>query len=193
MPSSMIHLLTAHKVKTVPDALFCIGTLAPDGVSDRAQKDRSHYRSHPDRMAALTALAGKTSPDDAFLEGALLHLFTDWLWDEQSFVPYKAAHETVNPDWFLAYRKEISLASIWIFHHSDWAMPAYERMLAVPLSCYGHPEGIPPEAARAYIERNFNFHAQNNTAPSSVFTQEYVEGFTGAAAKEYIKWRNSVG
>lgn len=189
IPSSMIHLLTARKLRCEPSELFCIGCLAPDGVGEREVKDRSHYRSAPDRSAALAALAAKTDPADDYEEGVLLHLFTDWLWDECSFEPYKLAHCQTDPDWFAHYRREISLASTDIFHHSDWAIPLNRRMLAVPISRYGFAEAVTPEAANAYLNRNFKRHSENVTPPSEVFSPEFVEDFTDRTAREYRVWR----
>lgn len=185
----MIHLLTARKVRPDAAPLFCIGCLAPDGVGERSVKDRAHYRSVPDRAAALAALAAQTCLSDEYGEGVLLHLFTDWLWDEECFIPYRTAHQDTDPDWFVHYRQEISLASAYLFHASDWAIPLSRRMLEVPLSAYGHAEAVSPEAANAYLNRNYQRHMEAGREPSAVYSPQMVEDFTDRAAAHYMDWR----
>jgi len=44
MPSLMIHLLTAYKYNPKASTAFWIGNIAPDSVSERNEKDKSHFR-----------------------------------------------------------------------------------------------------------------------------------------------------
>ena len=59
MPSAMIHLLVAGKIPGGEDPLFRLGSLAPDYLTQRAEKDAVHLRLEPDRFAALQKLAGR--------------------------------------------------------------------------------------------------------------------------------------
>ena len=189
IPSSMIHLLTARKTFEQAPLLLYIGALAPDGVGQREVKDRSHYRSVPDRAAALSALAAATAPGDHYGEGVLLHLFTDWLWDEECFVPFRETNKDADPDWFIHYRQEISNASAHLFHTTDWAIPLNRSMLTVSVEQYGHAEAVTPQAANAYINRNFNRHMELPAQPSAVYPPDFVEDFTSRAAEQYRQWR----
>lgn len=57
MPSTMVHILTAYKIKPDSLALFWIGNLAPDCISDRNIKDIFDLRKAADRESALKNFA----------------------------------------------------------------------------------------------------------------------------------------
>jgi menaquinone-dependent protoporphyrinogen IX oxidase len=133
----MIHLLAAHKLQTEPDALFCVGTVAPDAVKTREDKDKTHFRILCNREEALANLAKNTS--DSFGEGVLLHLYLDWLWDDQAYHVFSKQHH--EDGWFLTYRNEIAKAGSYIYHHYSWSERAFLKMLSCPAKLYGQTPG----------------------------------------------------
>ena len=194
MPSCMIHLLTAHLVSPWRDALFYIGALAPDALDDWRAKDHTHLRDCPGRAAALTKLAEETAPGEGFYEGALLHLYIDWLWDESCLLRYwdslGVKGKPPGGDWVPAYRREISLASAWVYHHCDWARPLWQAMLAVPPETYGALPVISAEDIRAYLTRNFAWHEAHPGPASAFYPPEEAQAFAKSAAEAYAAWRS---
>jgi len=189
MPGLMIHLLIARKVNPKGSILFYIGNIAPDTVTTWKEKDITHFRNLPDRSQALAALAQQTLPSDDFAEGVLLHLYMDWRWDDlvkDEFI------KTVEGDWFPKYRKELSLASSYAFHHTDWAKDIWEQMNLLDPSKYGEIPGAPDEELRDFINRNYKWHIYNNTQPSTAFTPEFTNEFISKIADEYTQWKKDL-
>ena len=127
MPSMMVHLLTATKVCPDAPALFWLGNVAPDAIGSREEKDKSHFRTIPNRIDALRDLALSISGENPFSEGVLLHLYLDLRWDIEAYQNFAVAY--TGEDWFRAYRNEIALASAWLFHHATWSMEVWQEML----------------------------------------------------------------
>jgi len=191
----MIHLHTAQLLRGGRGVLFCVGAVAPDAIDDWRIKDTTHLRDDPDRLAALTKIAQKTDPRDDFAEGALLHLYADWLWDKDQLERYWASlgGRPEGSDWVPAYRNEISLASRWTYHHSPWARPLWEELLAVPQDQYSPLPGMEKKDIRAYLTRNFRWHENNPGPPSAFYPPEEAEAFVLETAEGYQAWRSTVG
>jgi hypothetical protein len=187
----MIHLLTARHFCAGGTPLFYIGAVAPDALEDWRAKDRTHLRNRPDRAAALARLAKGTAPGEGFHEGALLHLYTDWLWDETQLRRWldSSGGRLGESGWVPAYRREISLASSWVYRHSDWSLPLWEGMLAVPQERYGALPGVTPEEIRDYLTHNFAWLEGNPGPPSAFYPPAEVEAFAESAAAAYAGWR----
>jgi len=190
----MIHLLTAHIAAPGADALFYIGAVAPDALDDWRVKDRTHLRDKPDRAAALAELARETAPGEGFREGALLHLYADWLWDESCLRRWleSCGGRLGESDWVAAYRREISLASGWVYHHGGWCRPLWEEMLAVPQEAYGALPMVSPEDIRDYLTRNHAWHEANPGPASAFYPPGEVETFAAGAAAAYSRWRREI-
>ena len=191
MPSCMIHLHAAHLLRSGRSVLFCVGAIAPDAIEDWRAKDLTHLRGVPDRAAALAGIARETDPDDDFAQGALLHLYVDSRWDACQLARYwdSLGGRPAGGDWVPHYRREISLASAWVYHHSPWARPLWEEMLALPPERCGPLPGMSREDIRAYLTRNFQWLEDNPGPPSSLYPPEEVEAFTLEAAEGYRAWR----
>jgi len=186
MPGSMIHILMARKVKSEGSILFYIGNIAPDAVSNWKDKDITHFRNLQDRSEALAELARSTSPSDDFSEGILLHLYTDWRWDtlaRDEFI------KSTDGDWFTKYRNEITLASSYAFHHTDWAKAIWNQMELFDASGYGKIPGATAAELKDFIRVSNKWHNDNNTEPSAAFTPEFIDGFITKIADEYIRWK----
>lgn len=186
MPGLMIHLLMAHKINPNGSTLYYAGNLAPDAVANWKDKDITHFRNLQDRYEALAALALQTPPTDDFAQGVLLHLYTDWRWDtlaRDKFI------ETVGCDWFTNYRKELSHASGYIFHHTVWAKELWEQIDLCPSSQYGKTPGATAEEVKDFISRNKKWHIENNIEASTAFTPEFIDDFIDKIADEYIQWK----
>lgn len=182
MPSSMIHLWTARLTEPDAGALFLIGNIAPDGVSERAAKDRIHLRGAPERKAALRSLAASLDTAHPFRRGALLHLYADLLWDETLQAEYAARH---GADWFLPYRNEIGLAGAHIYHTQPWGEACWRAMEGTDPSEYAVMDDLPPEGIRDFITRNAKWHRENRLPASEAFPPEVVEHFVQEAAKGF--------
>lgn len=190
MPSMMIHLLTAYKLEALKDTLFCIGTVAPDAVKGREEKDITHFRTEKNREKALIDLACKSDRENSFSEGILSHLYLDWLWDNQAYSEYAKNHK--GNDWFYCYRDEIAKAGSFVFRNYSWSDEVFLRMVDCPIKLYGTTPGTTSQIVFEMIKRNYLWNKDRNIGPSYVFTPEYVEEFTSNAAKSYKKWRNRI-
>lgn len=186
MPGSMIHLLMACKINPTGSALFYIGNIAPDAVTNWKEKEIAHFRNLKDRNQALAALALHTPPSDDFAEGILLHLYMDWRWDtlaRDEFI------KTAEGDWFAKYREEISLTSSYAYHHTEWAKDMWKQMELVKPSEYGHIPGATAEELRGFISRSIKWLNDNNTKASTAFTPEFIDDFIDKIADEYTQWK----
>lgn len=186
----MIHLLAAYKLETDPDALFCIGTVAPDAVKTREDKDKTHFRILSNREEALADLARHTVEGDSYGEGVLLHLYLDWLWDDQAYRVFSKQHH--EDGWFLTYRNEIAKAGSYIYHHYGWSKKAFLKMLSCPVELYGQTPGASEAEVSDMIKRNYLWHNDNNIGPSDFFSPDFVEDFANRAADEYRVWRKKI-
>ncbi len=188
MPSIMIHLLASYKMNSGAEPLFYIGTVAPDAVKTREEKDITHFRVSKDREVDLKGLAAITERDNAFGEGVLLHLFLDWLWDNESFCSFRENY--TGEDWFKAYRSEIAIASSYIYHTNSWCEDVWQKMLACPKENYGKAPGVSDQELREFLKRNHKWHMDNYSGYSKIYSPSFVEGFTDRAVKKYTIWRN---
>lgn len=190
MPSLMIHLLTAYKYNPNASAAFWIGNIAPDSVSEREEKDKTHLRDKPERFNSLRELALTMNLHDDFSKGILLHLFLDYYWDSY---PMRNFIENYKGDnWFPIYRQEIALAGGWLFHHTDWSKTVWDEMLACPLMVYENVHGIVKGDINDFIIRNSKWHVESNIGPSSVFTPDFIEEFTSKVAIDFKNWLENI-
>jgi hypothetical protein len=186
MPSLMIHLLTAYKYNSKASASFFLGNIVPDTVSDWKEKDKTHFRDRPDRLAALRELAVSIDLSNELNHGILLHLFLDCRWDAS---PMHNFIENYKGDsWFKVHRQETALAGSWLFHHTSWSRRVWEEMLTCPMSVYENAPGVIKENVDDFLRRNCKWHLENNIGPSTVFTPDFVEEFTSDTVVEFRKW-----
>lgn len=190
MPSSMIHLLTAYKFNPKASVAFWIGNIVPDSVSDRIEKDKTHFRDNPDRLNALKNLANMMNLSDELNQGILLHLYLDYYWDSSPMRNYIENYKEGN--WFLPYRNEIALAGAWLFHHTHWGENLWDEMLVCPASIYENGYGVVNENVKDFISRNSKWHRENNIGPSSAFTPAFIEEFTSKVAIDFKTWINDI-
>ena len=132
MPSAVIHLLVAQHVPGGGDPLFRLGSLAPDYIGEREQKDALHLRREPDRREALERLAKTLDPANPFEAGWLVHLLADLRWDSGAIPAYRASLPQ-GTDWFSLYRRECHRAGYALYHSLPWCRQAMEDVLAVDL------------------------------------------------------------
>jgi len=190
MPSLMIHLLTAYKYNPNSAATFWIGNIAPDSVSEREEKDKTHFRDRADRPNALRKLACTLNLYDDFSKGILLHLFLDYYWDSYPMHNFIETYKEGN--WFPAYRHEIALAGCWLFHHTRWSKTVWDQMIAYPMLKYENVNGIVKGDITDFVKRNARWHAENKIGPSSVFTPDFIEEFTSKVAVDFKNWLKTV-
>ncbi len=207
MPSLTIHLLAAYKYNPRGSTEFFVGSLAPDAVSDRADKDRTHMRDIPvsERPAALAALALRLDLSRDLEFGILLHLYTDYMWDTTL---QKRYIETFGPGWFLPYREHIGIAGAWIYHHD----PEIERIWkevadavsgdlkiavcdavcgAYNLECdkkrYAECGDV-----KSLILYNYHYNKDNDIGSSSAFPPGDVDRFAADTAAAFMEFLHRV-
>ena len=185
-----MHLLTGRYFRSDGSIPFFVGTVAPDCVGERELKDRTHLRDRNDRHEAIIELKNGMDLCDDYQLGALLHLYTDMLWDEGPQKAYKDSYPEPDNAWFRPYRNEISLASSYIFHRSDWGEQLWRDMLECPDEHFDSLADFPAEAIRGYLTRNFKWHYENDVGPSAVYTPEAVDEFCRGAAKSFLQFLN---
>ncbi len=184
MPGFMMHLNVARHYAEHAKSFgydtstaFFIGSLAPDTITERTEKDRTHFRDRDDRLQALIELATQTDRREAYAEGVLLHLYTDYLWDNSPVVK----DFIKNIGGFTEYRQELGIAGANAFHRVHWADGLFREILACEM----------PAELRAVIERSYLWHSTNNLPDAEVFTPEVVDAFSLNAARLYMEWRNN--
>ena len=136
MPSAVIHLLVAQYVPGGDNPLFRLGSLAPDYIWEREQKDILHLRRERDRAAALGKLAEALDPENPFEAGWLVHLLADLRWDTRIIPAYRASLEP-GADWFPLYRRECHRAGYALYHSLPWCRRAMADVRMADLSALG--------------------------------------------------------
>ncbi len=183
MPSALIHVYSGRIFDPDAGVPFYIGTLAPDCVKERAEKDRLHLRICDDRPGGLANLLKVWGRSDPFRLGALMHLYTDLLWDNGPMEEHKKNYR--GDAWFLDYRHEISLASSYMFHRFDWAPGLWEQIALCPESAYSSLSDYPPKKIKGYLDYNKMWLETHEEGPSPAFPPDYVEEFCREAARSF--------
>ena len=133
MPSAMIHLLVAQEIPGGEEPLFRLGSLAPDYLSRREEKDAVHLRREADRPAALLQLADRLDRKDPFEAGWLVHLLADLRWDTEVIPAFRASLPP-GTDWFPLYRKESHRAGYALYHSLPWSRKAMRDVLEADMT-----------------------------------------------------------
>ena len=184
MPGLMMHLTCAQYF--APDAAlpFYLGSIAPDAVCGREAKDRSHFRDRNDRPAALRALARSAEWAGDFHRGALLHLYTDYLWDEGALHDFAQRH---GADWFLPYRAELSRASVALYRRNPQGAALFQRLADCPETDFCPLPDITTAETAAFVRRNGLWYAEQakTLAPAEEFTPALVDDFLQDTAKKF--------
>jgi len=183
MPSALIHLHAGRILKPKAPAEFFTGTLAPDCIKSREEKDLLHLRLSDDRERDLLKLASEWDMDDPFQLGAMLHLYTDWLWDEGPQTDHKRAY--TGNSWFPDYRHEINLASCHMYHHRAWAPDMFEAMISCDNDLLRALPDYPPEKIKPYIEYTEAWVSTHDTEPSSFFPPRLIDSFCRETAERF--------
>jgi len=186
MPSALIHLVTGKKFLPDAGAAFLVGTLAPDCIKERQEKDLLHFRLSEDRRADLLSLLKRYGTKDEFLLGVILHLYTDLCWDEGPQTKHKNSY--TGETWFKDYRQEINLASCYIYHNCQGSKEMWEKIMDCPESSYASAPEYPPEKIRAYLEHSYEYISTHEIGPSAAFPPNEVELFCARCAAEFAEW-----
>lgn len=200
MPSHSIHLLAAYKYDPAGSAEFYAGNIAPDAVRDRADKDRTHLRNLPpsQQLSALADLAKKMDLSRGENLGALLHIYTDLLWDSTHL---KRFAESYGEGWFLPHRRQTAIAGAWIYHNISeirriWKLvaDAVESGLSIDvgvITCGCIREecskkcGVDCGDAGGMILYNYRWNIENYTGPSEAFPPDLVDEFASHTAESF--------
>ena len=184
MPSAMIHLLTASKYPGGEEPLFLLGSLAPDYISEREQKDAIHLRREPDRGEALKRLAASLDRGDPFEAGWLLHLLADLRWDTGVIPGYRASLPE-GMDWFPLYRKECHRAGYALYHSLPWGAEAMEAVLTVELNRLNTSLDLDLSALDTFRRMLARKHRESPAdSRSESFPPEMLERFAWETAAE---------
>ena len=191
MPSPMIHLLVAYEINPKAPDLFWVGNFAPDYTNDRQLKDEIHFRNVPNRMEALVQFREKIDNKNPFEFGWLLHLFVDACWDEIMIPAFQQKYKDYcnDQDWFIRYRKEITLASHYLYHHIDWAPHIWEQILKADLSSVTSVLPITQYENQWYRDRVYTKHVESDVNSVSLeYDEEQLLDFSRKTALKYIEW-----
>ena len=191
MPSAMIHLLTAHTLwPDAPDP-FWLGSLAPDAMRERAEKDAMHLRGAADRPLALKALRDRLDVGDPFARACLLHLFADLRWDAGMIDPFRQSWAGPG-DWYPAYRAEAHRASYGLFHGESWSgqvWAAIQRWDGQSLPPAAHVLSISAEVLADYRETVLRKHRQSPPDSASPrFPRPLLLRFAQDTAEAFADW-----
>ncbi len=184
MPSAMIHLLVAREIPGGDAPLFRLGSLAPDYLTRREEKDAVHLRREPDRPQALLRLAEGLDRGDPFEAGWLVHLLADLRWDTEIIPAFRASLET-GSDWFPLYRRECHLAGYALYHSLPWSRRAMEDILEVDLKELNTALVPDPSALEEFRRTLFRKHEESlPESRSERFPPELLFRFARETAKE---------
>ncbi len=185
----MIHLLVAREIPGGDAPLFCLGSLAPDYLSRREEKDAVHLRREPDRYQALLRLAEQLDRKDPFEAGWLVHLLADLRWDTE-VIPVFRGSLPPEADWFPLYRKECHRAGYALYHSRPWSRKAMEDVLEVDLNALHTGLTIDLPALEAFRRMLVRKHEESPAdSRSTAFPPELLERFareTGAEAASLL-------
>lgn len=184
MPSAMIHLLAAQEIPGGDAPLFRLGSLAPDYLSRREEKDAVHLRREPDRYQALLRLAERLDRKDPFEAGWLVHLLADLRWDTE-IIPVFRDSLPPGADWFPLYRKECHRAGYALYHSKPWSHEAMKDVLEVDLNSLRTCLTIDLPALGEFRRMLVRKHEESPAdSRSAAFSPELLERFARETAAE---------
>lgn len=184
MPSAMIHLLAAQEIPGGDAPLFRLGSLAPDYLSRREEKDAVHLRREPDRYQALLRLAERLDRKDPFEAGWLVHLLADLRWDTE-IIPVFRDSLPPGADWFPLYRKECHRAGYALYHSKPWSHEAMKDVLEVDLNSLRTCLMIDLPALGEFRRMLVRKHEESPAdSRSAAFPPELLERFARETAAE---------
>ncbi len=184
MPSAMIHLLAAQEIPGGDAPLFRLGSLAPDYLSRREEKDAVHLRREPDRYQALLRLAERLDRKDPFEAGWLVHLLADLRWDTE-IIPVFRDSLPPGADWFPLYRKECHRAGYALYHSKPWSHEAMKDVLEVDLNSLRTCLTIDLPALEEFRRMLVRKHEESPAdSRSAAFPPELLERFARETAAE---------
>jgi len=186
MPSTMIHLAIAreYEVKVLPS--FYIGNIAPDAVYTREEKDIIHFRNNKDRYKLLYEFKNKLNLEHPFNLGYLLHLYTDYKWDNSALKEFTKT--IVDEQWFMPYREEIALAGGYLFHSNHWSEDIYKKMMNCDTTSYIDGYNVDIDNIKEYINRTYRWNQKNNIGPSKFYTPLYITEFINKVIVDFNRW-----
>ena len=187
MPSAMIHLLVARRTPGGDDPLFRLGSLAPDYLSRREEKDAVHLRREPDRLDALLRLADRLDRKNPFEAGWLVHLLADLRWDTGVIPAFRAALPP-EADWFPLYRKECHRAGYALYHSLPWGRQAMEDVLKADLNALHTSLELDLPVLEGFRQMLFRKHEESPPdSRSEQFPREMLDRFARETAAEASK------
>ena len=184
MPSAVIHLLVARQFPGGGDPLFCLGTLAPDYIGRREEKDAIHLRREPDRPQALIRLAETLDRRNPFEMGWLVHLLADLRWDTTVIPAFRAALPP-EADWFPLYRRECHRAGYALYHSLPWTREAMRGALEADLTGLRTTLELDLPALEEFRQTLFRKHEESPPdSRSPAFPPELLDRFARETAAE---------
>jgi len=184
MPSYFIHLSVAKKVNPTAGLDFFIGNLAPDSVSGK-NKNINHFRNEPDMDLALKNFARTQNMKNEYLKGFLLHLFTDWKWNDSILADFI---KNEGDGWYRKYDYEYGLIESYGSSNTIWVYKLREQMNLCEDYNYIETKFVTKEGIKAMFESSHKWKLENKTEPSTAFPPELIEKFAVDTADDFIKW-----
>lgn len=192
MPSTMIHLLLAQKVSPKASPEFFIGNIAPDAIVLRenhhfSHKDILHFRNSETRLKDIENLESSLDKNSPYAKGYIMHLFLDLHWDRDCMQPF--IEKYTSYEWVVPYRREISIASAYLFHNHKALKEIWKDMVNYKNPIYQNIQGVKYEEVKEYYESNYKWYMKYNTGQSKVYPNDFVEEYTDKIAEKYLKWQ----
>ncbi len=195
MPSTMIHLLLAEKVKPTAPTDFFIGNIAPDAIAVRQNhhfkdKDKLHFRDSATRQKDIENLSRSINLSVPYCEGYIMHLFLDMYWDRDCMNPYIAGRQP--REWVKPYRQEISKASSWLYYNNFTLNKIWNNMISYNKPITEVIQGITYYEVKEYYNSVYLCYERYKSEPSSFYPVDFIDSYIDKIAEKYINWINTI-
>lgn len=187
MPGSTMHLMFAKLVNPQGSLKYFTGSIAPDAVRDRYEKDKTHFRNMPDRAHKLMGFA-KSLPKSDFNEGMITHLYLDWRWDSCEIQRFA---DLYGKDWFVPYRRELSRIGHYYSNNDEWCKRIWREIYEMPMSKYEPVPCSTDQMLRDFINTAYESQMEKRDEPK-LFCSDEVDEFLKMTALEYPRFISSI-
>lgn len=199
MPSTMIHLLLAHKINPNGCGLYFLGSFAPDAFDDKREdkndaKNTNHFRNATDMEVAITEFYTQIDKSNPFHIGYFVHLICDMWWQDMidSFRKWHSTTPNTEPNWYKAMMHEYRLSGVYIRQTKPWVNEVFTKMLTQTDSFQSPLPDPSNNEIYARLNKTVNAWKADKqkplSTPSAFFTDEYLDMYANEVAQKYMDW-----
>ena len=191
MPSTMMHLMLAHKINPNGCGVYFMGSFAPDVIDKNRDdiyvakiKNHLNFRGVPNREAVLSEFYSQIDKGDPFHMGCFIHLFCDISCNDEIFAMHGGREKAMQ---------EYRIVGIWIRRNMPWVDDVFEKM-RVCSDDFNNP--LPDPWNKEIINyknglvspglRRSDMEADGN--PAKVLTPEVLGSYSEQIAERYKLW-----